>query len=528
MPLPTITYIRTSHDEPDLDEYGLAVQQQRCEEYCAAHDLVPIKVIQDDITSKLLARPGLDEAREMLRTGQARAIVCSRLDRLIRTTPHLWILRDEFAAEGVELHFADSGISRDDPTGRLGENIRAVIAEYERELIIDKTRAARIQKARSGKWVGQSGAPYGHARSGKGKGATLSIDPQQSQAVRDMVAMLLGRPGGLDLERCLPAKLGEIAAALFAHGVQPPGAGTRVGRHRGASSEGPDTWYASTVRQVLARRTLLGEFSYMGHVVRLPELAIIDEATFDAVQQQLRLNAGTAVRNRKREYLLAGHIRCACGGALAGSTVHAGKDRYYQCSDKSKRRPALRDLCRRWRIAAPVAERAVWDWVQTDVLESGAVERAIDAAVRDSSATRAPRESRLAALRERVARGQRQMERWLQEFGAEESQAVAETLRAQIRRTAADVDAAQAEIAQIDRELSRPAIVDAAALLAAAAKIRTLPRASYADKRAVLAAIDVRCQLVILDAGAPMASRYALDATCAVLPGITARLLLCA
>jgi hypothetical protein len=102
-------------------------------------------------------------------------------------------------------------------------------------------------------------------------------------------------------------------------------------------------WYPAAVRAILKNTAYIGEFHCMGVTIHLPELAVVDRATFDLAQTQFTANKARSVRNRKREYLLAGHIKCACDHAMTGTGHHpSGRRgervktkpviRYYECS----------------------------------------------------------------------------------------------------------------------------------------------------------------------------------------------------
>ncbi|MBI3243175.1 MAG: recombinase zinc beta ribbon domain-containing protein [Chloroflexi bacterium] len=92
-------------------------------------------------------------------------------------------------------------------------------------------------------------------------------------------------------------------------------------------------------------------------------MAIIDQATFDAAQKRHAKNRARASRNRKREYLLAGHIQCICNKAMCGRTaIKKGcpTRAYYRCADEVRGRHLRR--CREREIRADVADPIVWEW----------------------------------------------------------------------------------------------------------------------------------------------------------------------
>jgi DNA invertase Pin-like site-specific DNA recombinase len=73
-----------------------------------------------------------------------------KLDRLARSVRHLTTLAGEFDAWGVDLIVLDQGIDTSTPAGRLLFNVLASIAEFERDLIIERTRAGIAAARRRG------------------------------------------------------------------------------------------------------------------------------------------------------------------------------------------------------------------------------------------------------------------------------------------------------------------------------------------------------------------------------------------
>ena len=82
-------------------------------------------------------------------------MVCTKLDRLARSTHHLVTLAKEFQALGVDLVVLDQAIDTTTPSGRLLFHVLAAIAEFERDLIRDRVmaglRRARAQGRRLGR-----------------------------------------------------------------------------------------------------------------------------------------------------------------------------------------------------------------------------------------------------------------------------------------------------------------------------------------------------------------------------------------
>lgn len=90
----------------------------------------------------------------------------------------------------------------------------------------------------------------------------------------------------------------------------------------------------------------------------MPELRLIDDQVFAIAQDRFERNKRLGKRNRKYDYLLAGHIKCHCGYAMSG--VHtAGRGEkvylYYHCNE-SNRSVRANKLCREKVIQAELSD----------------------------------------------------------------------------------------------------------------------------------------------------------------------------
>lgn len=178
----------------------------------------PESIYEDHASGKKEDRPGLTACLKALRAGDS--LVVYRLDRLGRDLRHLVNIVDELSKRGTGLkvlsgHGAD--IDTTTPSGKLVFGVFAALAEYERELIIERTR---------------SGLASARARGRKG-GRPFKMTPAK---VRLAMASM-GQSDTKVSELC--KELGVTRQTLYRH-VSPRGelreAGSRV---LGASTPGP-------------------------------------------------------------------------------------------------------------------------------------------------------------------------------------------------------------------------------------------------------------------------------------------------
>ena len=117
--------------------------------YCQARGWTDVAVFRDDgISGVRDNRPELDKLREGMLHGEFESVVVSKMDRLGRSLGMILRFWDEADAAGVRVIVIDQGIDTSTPAGRLQRNMLAALAEFERELILERTRAG-IARARA-------------------------------------------------------------------------------------------------------------------------------------------------------------------------------------------------------------------------------------------------------------------------------------------------------------------------------------------------------------------------------------------
>lgn len=109
------------------------------------------KTFEDHASGAKTTRPGLDDCLAYLRAGDV--LVIWKLDRLGRSTQHLVNLMADFAEREVELVVTTLGVDTRTPAGKLVMRFFAAFAEFERDLIVERTKAG-LEAARARGRVG--------------------------------------------------------------------------------------------------------------------------------------------------------------------------------------------------------------------------------------------------------------------------------------------------------------------------------------------------------------------------------------
>lgn len=128
---------------------NLNLQEDRLNQYGCE------KIFSDHISGAKSKRPGLDKAIEFARSGDT--IVVWRLDRLGRNMEDLITLVNELNNRGVSFHSLEENITMDksSSTGQLLFHLFAAFAEFERNLILERSSAGRMAARARGRYGGR-------------------------------------------------------------------------------------------------------------------------------------------------------------------------------------------------------------------------------------------------------------------------------------------------------------------------------------------------------------------------------------
>jgi DNA invertase Pin-like site-specific DNA recombinase len=137
-----IGYARVSTEDQSLELQLDALRQAGYE-----------RVFTEKASAANTHRPGLSEARSHMRNGDV--LVVWKLDRLGRSVKGLVDLVGKLAEEGVQFHSLTDGIDTTTPHGRFFFHMMASLAQMERELIAERTRAGLDAARKRGRMVGR-------------------------------------------------------------------------------------------------------------------------------------------------------------------------------------------------------------------------------------------------------------------------------------------------------------------------------------------------------------------------------------
>ncbi len=396
-------YCRVSTSEQK--EEGTSLDTQRQQGLAKARELGwtvhSEHIIQEDWTGKDLGRPGLVRLLELASSGRVQGIIIFTLDRLYRPENdgdewRVFELLQRFQDAGADVVWVDPSLPSGGPLSSVITFLDAWRSGRERRALIERTTRGLLEKARRGKVISASAAPFGY-RFDPGS-STLGIHDDEAKIVR-LIFHLYTQ------ERLSLLKLADSLNRL---GISPPGRGHR--------------WHGSSIARMLGNETYAGTLWHhrwqdVGKTkpkfverpkddqVAVPVPAIIPREVFVAAKERLKQNKRLARRNTKREYLLSGLVKHVCGSRMGGCSNKGIL--YYRCyKSLSFKAPIDNDgvpqRCDcRW-VNGKALESAVWETVTDLIRHPELLMRELERLTQPDSATREALEEELAVIEKRL------------------------------------------------------------------------------------------------------------------------------
>ena len=217
-----VGYIRVSTERQADEGVSLEAQKGKIAAWCAAngYELVTVYVDAGISGKRMDTRPELQNALKAIKKGTA--LVVYSLSRLARSTKDAISINEAIAKKKGDLVSLAEKLDATTATGKMMFQMLAVLAEFERSLVGERTKAALAHKKSSGE-VYTAVTPFGYQAI---EGRLVQVE-QEAALVAEM-----------QRQRTAGATLAGIAQSLNARGVQGKSGGK---------------WYASTVSNILNR-----------------------------------------------------------------------------------------------------------------------------------------------------------------------------------------------------------------------------------------------------------------------------------
>ena len=331
----------------------------------------------DGHSGATLARPALEALRDLAAQGCLDVVLVYSPDRLARKFAYQALLIEELARCGVRVEFV-KGPRGDSPEDQLMVQFQGMFAEYEKAQIMERYRRGKAYRAKSGSVNVLSGAPFGYryVRKTPESGARYEVVPHEAVLVAEMFRRYADDGAAIaDLGRWLtsqgvPTRTGKDRwdrSVLWGMLRNPAYAGTAVfGKTQAVHEPAGLNRTARLAGRTVPRQVRVADRP-KEEWTEIPVPALVEEETFDRVQQRLADNKRFAARNTRVPSLLQGLAACAsCGYGYyrtSATTTARKKIYYYRCLGSDDYRYEGGRVCQNKPVRADYMDEVVWDHV---------------------------------------------------------------------------------------------------------------------------------------------------------------------
>jgi len=345
-------YTRKSTDEGlDQEFNSLDAQREAGEAFVksqAAEGWICLPDRYDDggFSGGNLDRPAVKRLLADVEAGKVDCIVVYKVDRLSRSLLDFARMMGTLDQSNCSFVSVTQQFNTTHSMGRLTLNILLSFAQFEREIIAERTRDKMSAARKKGKWVG------GHPFLGYDvdiQGRKLVVNPAEAEIVRAIFGLYLEKRSLLETVREINARGWERKRWL-----------TRDNRLYGGGS-----WDKSNLYNLLTNIAYIGKVRYKGEIYAGEQAEILDEAIWHEAQTVLRRNGKLGGAGRPTEAVLRGILCCShCDIAMIHTyTVknRIRRYRYYVCLRAQKQGF---DVCPNRSIPAAEVERFIADRIR--------------------------------------------------------------------------------------------------------------------------------------------------------------------
>jgi site-specific DNA recombinase len=365
-------YTRKSTDEGLEKEFNsLDAQREAGEAYIRSqtHEgwrCLPQRYDDGGFTGGNLERPALQRLLADVRAGRIDLLVVYKIDRLSRSLLDFARLVEVFDQHHVSFVAVTQQVNSATSMGRLMLNVLLSFAQFEREIIAERTRDKIAAAKRKGRWSG--GTPIlGYDLDPND--SKLLVNEAEAAQVRAIFALYLKHQA-----------LVPVVQELARRGWTTKRWTTRKGQPRGGRP-----FHKTNLHFLLTRVLYVGKVPHKQEVHDGQQPALVEEAVWQRVQDLLRRRGVDARSRQASSALLGGLVFCGpCGRAMSpGYACRKGhlRYRYYLCSHAQKHG---RQACPSPSIPAAALERFVVEQIQILVSDTERL-RAMACAARDAN-----------------------------------------------------------------------------------------------------------------------------------------------
>ena len=366
-PVRCAIYTRKSSDEGLEQAFNsLDAQREACAAYVASQKgqgwrLLPDLYDDGGASGGTLERPSLQRLLSDIEAGKVDLVVVYKVDRLTRSLADFAKLVERFDQAGASFVSVTQQFNTATSMGRLTLNVLLSFAQFEREVTAERIRDKIAASKQKGLWMGGR-VPLGY----DAKDRTLVVNEAEAQTVRTIFQLYL--------------ELGCVRRVKEA--TDRRGLVTKYRRCGNGTTSGGVAFTRGRIYHLLANPVYVGEIRHKRRSYPGQHPAIIERATFDAVNLKLKANASRvkAPTSAAIHAPLVGKLIDKSGQRLTPShAVRRGKRYYYYVSRQLVAESGKSDY-RGWRLPAAVLEGAVAQLIIDALKTPSAAQGLIDGA----------------------------------------------------------------------------------------------------------------------------------------------------
>ena len=321
-------YTRKSTDENlDRDFNSLDAQREAAESYIASQreaGWIALTDRYDDpaYSGANMERPALKRLLSDVQAGRVDCVVVYKLDRMSRSMRDFFKVLEIFEKHKAAFVSVTQAFNTTTPVGRMTMNILLSFAQFEREVIAERTRDKVHAARRKGMFTGGS-LILGY--DSDQKAGKLVVNKPESERVREIFHLFIESPSLVAVLRDLKRRGWTLKRWL-----------TRKGREVGGGE-----FDKLSLRRLLTNHAYVGKVLFDGVVYDAEHPPIVDQETWDRVQSLLKgAPRHPGRRGPRSSALLGGILYCApCGAAMTPtySQKRRIRYRYYVCHRAHRR-----------------------------------------------------------------------------------------------------------------------------------------------------------------------------------------------
>jgi site-specific DNA recombinase len=313
-------YTRKSTEEGlDQDFNSLDAQREAAEAYIQSQKNLGWTLLSnhyDDggFSGGSLDRPALQRLLQDIEAGRVDCVVVYKVDRLSRSLLDFARLVDRFDQRSVSFVSVTQQFNTTTSLGRLTLNILLSFAQFERDIIGERTRDKMSAARRKGKWVG--GTPVLGYDVDPG-GGRLVVNEKEARRVREIFELYRNHPS-------FSAVVAELERRKWR---------TKSWTSNGGVKHFGRPFTKASLRRLLINVIYLGKVEHKGTIYPGEHAAIVEPAVWDLINTELRRREQYSKRV-KQNALLAGLLYCASCNRPMIATYTAKRTlryRYYVC-----------------------------------------------------------------------------------------------------------------------------------------------------------------------------------------------------